>query len=143
MADELVPEMQTSALSERSIVLLLAAVAFVIALSATVMFPLGPFVVVDIGGSPDVLGHLGAVYSLAAGFGGLAASFVLDRFDRRDALGIIVAAFTLATAASAAAPDIASLMMIRAFAGLCAGPIWACSSPSPPTWCLWNAGDAR
>lgn len=52
----------TPGLSERSLVALLAAVAFVVALNATVMFPLGPFLVAEIGGRADALGYLGAVY---------------------------------------------------------------------------------
>lgn len=114
----------TRRLSERSLVALLAAVAFVVALNATVMFPLGPFLVAEIGGRADALGYLGAVYSLSAALGGLAASFVLDRFDRRTALAACVALFTLATAASAAAPNMAALMATRAMAGLAAGPLW-------------------
>lgn len=115
----------TRTLSERSLVARLAAVAFVVALNATVMFPLGPFLVAEIGGRADALGYLGAVYSLSAALGGLAASFALDRFDRRTALAACVALFTLATAASAAAPDMVALMATRAMAGLAAGPLWA------------------
>ncbi len=105
-------------------VTLLAAAAFVVALNATVMFPLGPFVVADIGGEADALGYLGAAYSFAAAVGGFAASFVLDRFDRRSALGCCVGLFTLATGASALAPDMPSLMATRALAGFSAGPLW-------------------
>jgi predicted MFS family arabinose efflux permease len=112
-------------MSERSLVALLAAVAFVVALNATVMFPLGPFLVAEIGGRANALGNLGAVYSLSAALGGLAASFVLDRFDRRNALAACVVLFTLATAASAAAPDMPALMATRAMAGFAAGPLWA------------------
>ncbi|MGO1075168.1 MFS transporter [Inquilinus sp. CA228] len=114
----------TNGLSERGLVALLAAVAFVVALNATVMFPLGPFLVAEVGGRADAVGYLGAVYSLAAAVGGFAASFVLDRFDRRDALACCVGAFTLAIGASAAAPDMAALMLTRALAGCAAGPLW-------------------
>ena len=114
----------TNTLSERAVVTLLAAAAFVVALNATVMFPLGPFVVADIGGEADALGYLGAAYSFAAAVGGFAASFVLDRFDRRSALGCCVGLFTLATGASALAPDMPSLMATRALAGFSAGPLW-------------------
>ncbi len=111
-------------LSERSLVALLAAVAFVVALNATGMFPLGPFLVAEIGGRADALGYLGAVYSLSAALGGLVASFVLDRFDRREALAACAVVFTLATVASAAAPGMVALMATRAVAGFAAGPLW-------------------
>lgn len=114
----------TPGLSERSLVALLAAVAFVVALNATVMFPLGPFLVAEIGGRADALGYLGAVYSLSAALGGFVASFVLDRFDRRQALAVCAMLFTLAIAAGAAVPDMAALMGTRAAAGFAAGPLW-------------------
>ncbi|HSI41752.1 MAG TPA: MFS transporter [Xanthobacteraceae bacterium] len=111
-------------LSERAVVTLLAAAAFVVALNATVMFPLGPFVVAEIGGKVDALGYLGAAYSFAAAVGGFAASFVLDRFDRRTALAGCVCVFTVATGAGAFAQDMTSLMATRAAAGIAAGPLW-------------------
>lgn len=109
--------------SERMVVLLLSAIAFVVALNAIIVFPLGPFLASGLGFPPQRVGFIAGSYSIAAAIGGLACAIILDRFDRRSALVLFAVGFAAATALSACARDIAELIVLRAIAGLFAGPL--------------------
>jgi predicted MFS family arabinose efflux permease len=66
-------------------------------------------------------GFLVSVYLLAAAVAALAAALLVDRFERRRALLTMYGLFTLATFACAAAPNFATLLAARAFAGAFGG----------------------
>lgn len=109
--------------SERMVVLLLSAIAFVVALNAIIVFPLGPFLASGLGFPPQQVGFIGGGYSIAAATGGLACAIALDRFDRRSALVVFAVGFAATTALSACARDVGELIAMRAMAGLFAGPL--------------------
>ncbi|MDH2352305.1 MFS transporter [Bradyrhizobium sp. SSUT112] len=111
-------------LSERQTIILLSAVAFVVALSSIIIFPLGPFLADSLGFPPQQVGFLGSSYSIAAAVGGFVAAGFLDRFDRRIALVACALGFVAATAVCATATNIVELVVMRALAGLFAGPLW-------------------
>lgn len=109
--------------SERVIVLLLSAIAFVVALNAIIVFPLGPFLAEGLGFPPQKAGFVGGSYSIAAAVGGLVSAMFLDRFDRRSALVACAAGFVATTSLSAFAGSLMELVAMRALAGLFAGPL--------------------
>jgi MFS transporter, DHA1 family, inner membrane transport protein len=111
-------------LSERLITVLLSTVAFVVALNSIIIFPLGPFLADSLGFPPHQVGFLGSSYSIAAAVGGFVSAGFLDRFDRRTALVACALGFVAATAFCATATNIVGLVVMRAFAGLFAGPLW-------------------
>jgi predicted MFS family arabinose efflux permease len=113
-----------SRLSERQTIVLLSTVAFVVALSSIIVFPLGPFLADSLGFPPQQVGFLGSSYSIAAAVGGFVAAGFLDRFDRRNALVACTLGFVAATAVCATATNIVGLVLMRALAGLFAGPLW-------------------
>jgi predicted MFS family arabinose efflux permease len=112
-------------LSERSLILLLAAVHFVNVLDFMMVMPLGP----DLARALDMpaarLGVVGGSYTAAAALGGLLGMFFLDRFDRRRALAVAMTGLVLATAAGALAQGTLSLVAARMLAGLFGGPATA------------------
>lgn len=111
-------------LSERMIVALLCTVAFVVALNSIIVFPLGPFLADSLGFPPQQAGFLGSSYSIAAAVGGFVSAGFLDRFDRRTALVACALGFVAATAVCATATNFVGLVVMRALAGLFAGPLW-------------------
>ncbi|GBD48734.1 MFS transporter [Methylopila sp. Yamaguchi] len=110
-------------LSDQAVVWLLSSIAFLNALGSIIVFPLGPFFAQDLGTAAQDVGFASASYSLAAAAGGFGASFVLDRFDRRAALLVVMTGFLLATALSGFAPNFGTLVATRALAGLFVGPM--------------------
>jgi predicted MFS family arabinose efflux permease len=107
------------------LLLVLAAVQFVHVLDFVIIMPLAPQLmrVFDIG--PQAFGFLVSVYNLAAAGAGLAGAFFLDRFDRKKALLVILAGFTISTLACGLAADTRSLMIARALTGAFGGLIQA------------------
>jgi predicted MFS family arabinose efflux permease len=107
------------------LLLVLAAVQFVHVLDFVIVMPLAPQLmrVFDIG--PQAFGLLVSVYNLAAAGAGLIGAFFLDRFDRKTALLVILAGFTISTLACGLAVDTSSLMLARGITGVFGGLIQA------------------
>ncbi|MCC7108835.1 MAG: MFS transporter, partial [Deltaproteobacteria bacterium] len=86
------------------------AVQFVNILDFMMVMPLGPDFAVELGVDPNHLGVIGGAYTAAAAVGGVIGAFVLDRFDRRRALGLCMMILALGTAAGALAWDLPSMV---------------------------------
>jgi predicted MFS family arabinose efflux permease len=109
-------------ISERRIIFLVGAVQFVNILDFMIVMPLGPDFAVELGIPNAHLGFIGGSYTAAAAVSGLAGSFFLDRFDRRQALAVAMFGLTLGTLAGAFATGMATLLAARVVAGLFGGP---------------------
>lgn len=108
--------------SERAIVLLIAAVQFVNVLDFVMVMPLGPDFALALDIAPAHLGYIGGSYTAAAAVSGLAGAFFLDRFDRRKALAVSMLGLVIGTAAGGLATGFSTLIAARVFAGLFGGP---------------------
>jgi len=111
--------------SERTVVFLLGAVQFVNILDFMIVMPLGPDFAQALGIPVSHLGYIGGSYTAAAAVAGLAASFFLDRFDRRSALAACMLGLVLSTALGAFAVDLWTLLATRVLAGAFGGPATA------------------
>jgi multidrug resistance protein len=107
--------------SERLLLLLLAAVQFTHILDFMIIMPLAPrfLNVFDI--TPHQFGLLVSVYAFSAAVAGLLMTFQLDRFDRRRALLVLYAGFALSTLFCALASDYPTLLVARAISGVFGG----------------------
>jgi len=95
---------------ELALLATLAAVQFTHVVDFMIMMPLAPQLMRlwDIG--PKAFGLLVSVYTFAAAASGLFAVFVIDRYDRRHALLVVYAGFTVATALCGVAPGYEALL---------------------------------
>ncbi|MCP5531784.1 MAG: MFS transporter [Akkermansiaceae bacterium] len=108
-------------LSERSLLLLLAAVQFTHIMDFMIMMPLGPQLMRELAISPRQFGALISTFAITAGAVGLAVAPFADRFDRRKLLLVCYAGFTLGTLACGLATGYGSLMVARALCGAFGG----------------------
>ena len=108
--------------SERTVVLLVAAVQFINILDFVMVMPMGPDFARALGIPASNLGFIGGAYTAAAAVAGLAGSFFLDRFDRRPVLGLAMIGLVAGTAMGGLATGMASLMAARFVAGFFGGP---------------------
>lgn len=111
----------TRTISERMLLLLLAAVQFTHILDFMVMMPLGPQLMRTFSLQPDRFGLLVASYTFSAAVAGFGAALVLDRFDRKPALLVCYAGFLAGTLGCALAPDYAMLLLARIVSGAFGG----------------------
>jgi DHA1 family inner membrane transport protein len=109
------------ALNERALLVALAAIQFTHIMDFMIMMPLGAGLMRVFSISPAQFSLLVASYGLAAAVTGFLGGFVLDRFDRKQALLLLYAGFGLATLACALAPTYGFLMAARVAAGACGG----------------------
>ncbi len=109
--------------SERTLLWLLACLQFTHILDFMIISPLSPQFMRLWGISAQEFGYLVSVYALAAAVAGLAAAFVIDRFERRSALLAMYAGFVVATLACALAPGYWTFFTARALAGVFGGVI--------------------
>jgi predicted MFS family arabinose efflux permease len=100
---------------------MLAAVQFTVAVDFVIMMPLGPQLMRIFGIDTPAFNIAVSAYAGAAGISGLGAAFFLDRFDRKTALLIIYAGFTVGTLLCALAPTYETLVFARALAGFFGG----------------------
>lgn len=107
--------------SERTILLTLAAIQFTHILDYMIVMPLGAGLMRVFGISPTQFSYIVAAYGGAAALAGLIGGFFLDRVDRKKALFALYAGFALATLACALAPNFPALLAARVFAGACGG----------------------
>ena len=108
---------------ERLLLWLLACLQFTHILDFMMISPLSPQFMRLWGISAQEFGYLVSVYAVAAAVAGLAAAFVIDRFERRSALLAMYAGFVVATLACALAPGYWSFFTARALAGMFGGVI--------------------
>jgi predicted MFS family arabinose efflux permease len=115
------------ALPERRLLLLIGAVQFVNVLDFMMVLPLGPDFARALGIPTSSLGLVGASYTGAAALSGVVGAFVLDRFDRRKALGVALGGLVVGTAAGALATSLSSMLAARLVAGAFGGPVTSLS----------------
>jgi predicted MFS family arabinose efflux permease len=108
--------------TERTVVLLVAAVQFVNVLDFMIVMPLGPDFARGLGIPTAQLGLVSGCYALAAALTGFFGAAVLDRFERRRALTIAMLGLIAGTAAGAAARGLGTMVLARVLAGAFGGP---------------------
>jgi predicted MFS family arabinose efflux permease len=112
-------------MKERPLVLLVAAVQFVNILDFMMIMPLGPDFASALGIATSHIGVLGGAYTLAAAVSGIVGARILDRFDRRTALGLAMLGLIVGTAAGGFSVGLWTLLAARLFAGAFGGPATA------------------
>lgn len=124
------------ALSEKSLLILLAAVQFAHIMDFMVMMPMGPQLMRELQIGPDSFSGMVAAYTFSAGIVGLLAAPFMDRFDRRKLLLFTFAGFILGTLACGLAHTAESLTRARivcgAFGGVSGAVIMAIVSDIVP-----------
>jgi len=108
-------------LSERLLLLLLAAVQFTHIMDFMVMMPLGPQLMRLFEIEPHEFSILVAVYTFSSAIAGIAGALFIDRFDRRTALLFAYIGFLIGTLACALAPGYETLLVARAASGAFGG----------------------
>ena len=113
--------MPTPRYSERTLLLLLAAVQFTHILDFMVMMPLGEQLMRELSIGPGKFSHLVAAYTISAGVVGLLTAPFMDRFDRRKVLLLAYAGFFVGTLACAFSRTAEMLMFSRVICGAFGG----------------------
>ncbi len=108
-------------LSEKRLLLLLAAVQFTHIMDFMIMMPLGPQLMRQLDISAAQFGGLISSFAITSGVVGLAMAPFADRFDRRKLLLFCYAGFTLGTLACGFCQSGASLFWARAICGAFGG----------------------
>ena len=108
-------------LSERRLLLLLAAVQFTQIMDFMIMMPLGPQLMRELEITPRQFGGLISAFALTAGIVGLAVAPFADRFDRRKLLLVCYAGFAIGTLACGLSNSAATLLWARAICGAFGG----------------------
>jgi MFS transporter, DHA1 family, inner membrane transport protein len=114
-------ELKKPAISERHLLLLLAAVQFTHIMDFMIMLPLGPQLMRELNINAQQFGSLISSFALTAGIVGLAAAPFTDRFDRRKFLLYCYGGFTLGTLACGLANSYSTLLWSRAICGAFGG----------------------
>jgi MFS transporter, DHA1 family, inner membrane transport protein len=91
--------------SERQILLILAAIQFTNIVDFMIMMPMGDILQAQLGIGPQKFGWLVSSYGLAAGLTSFLGVFYLDRLDRKKALLFAYFGFAISTASSAIVPN--------------------------------------
>ena len=108
-------------LSERALLLLLAAVQFTHIMDFMIMMPMGPQLMRELAIGPAEFASLVSAYTWSAGLVGLVATVFVDRFDRRPALLVMFAGFVLGTLACALSHSFKELLAARVISGAFGG----------------------
>lgn len=111
--------------NERLLLLILAAAMFTHIMDFMIMMPLGPQLMRIFDISPQQFSLLVASYTITAGVSGFAAAFLIDRYDRKNALLFVYVGFAVGTLACAFAPTYAVLLITRSLAGAFGGVLGA------------------
>ena len=104
-------------LSERALLLLLAAVQFTHIMDFMIMMPMGPQLMRELAIGPAKFASLVSAYTWSAGLVGLVATAFIDRFDRRSALLVMFAGFVVGTLACALSRSFGELLTARIVSG--------------------------
>src|SRR3954468_20058842 len=108
-------------LSERSLLLLLAAVQFTHIVDFMILMPLGPQLMRDLDIGPGRFSALVAAYTISSGVISLLAAPFIDRFDRRRLLLFAYGGFLFGTLACALSQNASTLLAARALSGAFGG----------------------
>ena len=108
-------------LGERTLLLTLAAIQFTTVLDFIIILPLSSQYMRVFHITTDQFGLMVSAYAIAAGIAGIAASFFLDRFDRKQALLWLYFGFGLGTLCCALAPTYHLLVAARFISGAFGG----------------------
>lgn len=108
-------------LSERWILLLLAAVQFTQIMDFMIMMPLGPQLMRELAINPQQFGALISSFAITAGVVGLAVAPFIDRFDRKALLLACYAGFAIATLVCGLSHTPGMLLFARALCGAFGG----------------------
>jgi predicted MFS family arabinose efflux permease len=111
--------------AEWVLLLVLATLQFTHNLDYMIMMPLMPYFELEMRISPQQFGFLVASYAFSAGVSGFLAALFIDRFDRKRALLVLYAGFTLGTLLCAVAPGYVWLLLARTVAGAFGGVVAA------------------
>jgi predicted MFS family arabinose efflux permease len=114
-------------LSEKNLILLLAAMQFTHIVDFMVLSPLGPTLMRQYGVSASAFATAVAVYGLTAGIACVVMAGIADRFNRKSLLLVMFIGFIGSTLACAFAPSYEWLLVARAFAGATGGVIASCA----------------
>lgn len=109
----------------RYLLALIAAIQFTCILDFMMVLPMAPDIAARMGFSADAIGWLTSAYGASAVLGGLISIMVIDRFDRRVALGTTLAGLALATLAAGMAQQLEGIIASRALTGFFAAPAGA------------------
>ncbi len=107
------------------VVVVLAAIQFINTVDFMIMMPLSPQFMRIFGITAQQFAAAVSAYAFAAGLSGVAATFFLDRFDRRRAMLGLFAGLCVGTVACAVANSYVALVGARIFCGLFGGVIGA------------------
>jgi MFS transporter, DHA1 family, inner membrane transport protein len=107
--------------AEWGLLLLLAVVQLTHILDFVILMPLGPAFKTSLSITSQQFAWLVSAYGFGASASGLVACMFLDRFDRKRALLVLYAGFTVGTLLCAAAPSFSLLVAARAVTGGFAG----------------------
>jgi predicted MFS family arabinose efflux permease len=110
---------------EQRLLYTLAGIQFTHILDFMIMMPLAPMLTRAFGLSTAQFGLLVSAYTFTAAISALMAAVVVDRFNRRRVVLTLYAGFIVATAACAAAPGYATLLIARGLAGAFGGVLGA------------------
>jgi len=108
-------------LSERSLLILLAAVQFTHIVDFMILMPLGPQLMRELHIGPGTLSLLVATYTVSSGIVGLLAAPFVDRFDRRKLLLFAYGGFILGTLSCGLSFNATTLLIARAISGTFGG----------------------
>lgn len=107
--------------SEWVLLCLMAAIQFSHIVDFMIMMPLGPQLMRLFQIDPQQFGLLVSSYTFAAGISGFAASFFIDRYDRKSSLLFFYIGFAVGTIACALAPTFSLLLLCRSLTGFFGG----------------------
>ncbi|WP_232830134.1 MFS transporter [Lewinella sp. IMCC34191] len=112
-------------INEKRLLLILATVQFCHIIDFMIIMPLGKTIMNAFDISPGQFAWVVSAYALAAFSGNLVSVVFIDRFDRRTALLLLFACFTVGTLACAFAPTYEFLLAARFGTGLFGGTLGA------------------
>lgn len=112
-------------IDERLLITLLTAVNFTQMMDFVVMMPLGPQLMRVFAIDATHFAIAVSAYTISAAASAVAGSLLIDRFERKRALLVLYAGFTVATVACAFAPTFHALVLARLGAGACGGMLGA------------------
>ncbi len=114
---------------ERVLLAVLTAVQFCHILDFVILMPLGPQLMRAFGITPREFALLVSAYTFSAAGAGLFAALLMDRFDRKRMLLVLLSGFGVGTLLCGVAPTFGLLLMARvaagAFGGVLAGVVFA------------------
>ncbi|WP_374027250.1 MFS transporter [Bdellovibrio bacteriovorus] len=106
---------------EKFLLAILASIQFSSIVDFMIMMPLGPQLMRMFAINPHQFGLLVSSYTFFAGLSGFAASFFLDKFDRKACLLFFFVGFSVGTVACGLAPNYEMLLLARGLTGVFGG----------------------